>query len=101
MTIRKVFEVEVRVDSSGEVTLLFTPLRGGFAEKDVCGNTLCFGVPLSRDPAGLAGLIHELARWITGLAVKEIQAQQAHVERATSPAQAATPEAGKRNRKGE
>src|ERR1700692_4154511 len=98
MTISKVCEVEVRVDSGGEVTLLFTPLRGGYAGKDVCGNNLCFGVPLSRDAAGLAGLIHDLARWITGLAVKEIQAQQVHVERATSLGQAPTPESGKRTR---
>jgi len=101
MTIRKVFEVEVRVDNSGEVTLLFTPMRGGIAEKDVCGNTVSFGVPLNRDAVGLANLIHDLARWITGLAVKEIQAQQVHVERATSLGQAPTPESGKRNRKGQ
>jgi len=88
MTIRKVFEVEVRVESSGEVTLLFTLMQGGITEKDVCGNTLCFGVPLNRDATGLAGLIHDLARWITGLAVKEIQAQQVHVERATKTPQA-------------
>jgi len=76
-------------------------MRGGFAEKDVCGNTICFGIPLSRDIAVLAGLVHDLARWITGLAVKEIQAQQVQVERATSQAQEATSEAVKRNRKGE
>jgi len=76
-------------------------MRGGFAEKDVCGNTLCFGVPLSRDAAGLAGLVHDLARWITGLAVKEIQAQQVHVDRATSQTQTTTPEPRKRNRKAE
>ena len=61
------------------------------AEKDSDGNTLRFGVPLSRDAAGLAGLVHDLARWVTGLAVKEIQAQQAHVERATSQTRAAAP----------
>jgi hypothetical protein len=93
MTIRKVLEIEVSVDGGGAVTLLFTPLQGGFAEKDSDGNSLRFGVPLSRDAAGLAGLIHDLARWITGLAVKEIQAQQDHVERATSQTRAAAPQA--------
>jgi len=100
MTIRKVFEVEVRVDGD-DITLLFTSLRGGVAEKSTNGEVLRFGMPLNRDVAGLAGMVHDLARWITGLAVKEIQAQQAHVERAISPAQVATPEAGKRNRKGQ
>jgi len=90
MTIRKVLEVEVSVDGGGAVTLLFTPLQGGFAEKDTDGNTPRFSVPLSRDAVGLAGLVHDLARWVTGLAVKEIQA---HVERANSQTRAAAPQA--------
>jgi hypothetical protein len=92
MTIRMVLEVEVSVAGGGAVTLLFTPLQGGFAQKDSDGNTLRFGVPLSRDAAGLAGLVHDLARWITGLAVKEVQAQQAHIERVTSQTRAAAPQ---------
>jgi hypothetical protein len=101
VVIKKVFEVEVRVDGSGDVTLVFTPLHGGIPEKDADGDALRFGIPLNRDTHGLAGLVHDLARWITGLCVKEIQAQQAQVQLIAFQANPAQTESGKRKRKGE
>jgi hypothetical protein len=101
LTIKKVFDVEVHVDSSGEVTLVFTPLHGGISEKDADGDTLRFGIPLNRDAQGLAGLVHDFARWITGLCVKEIQAQQAQIQLIAFQANTPHTESGKRNRKGE
>jgi len=67
------------------VTLLFTILRGGERERDADGNTLSFGIPLAQDAASLSDLIRNFARWITDLAVKEVQSQQAEVIRATTP----------------
>jgi hypothetical protein len=100
VVIKKVFEVEVRVDGSGEVTLVFTPLHGGIAEKDPDGDILRFGIPLQRDAQGLAGLVHDLARWITGLCVKETQAQHAQIQLVTSQDKAPPTESGKPGRKG-
>lgn len=85
MTIHKVCKVEVRVSRSEEVTLLFTPLHGGEPERDTDGSFLQFGIPLGRDAVGLAALVYDFARWITGLAVQELQAQQDAVHRATAP----------------
>lgn len=91
MTIQKVCRVEVRVAGPGEVTLLFTPLRGLEPERDADGSRLCFGIPLSRDGAGLAGLVHDLARWLTGLVVQEVQVQQAEIQRVTSQGKSVEP----------
>ncbi len=79
MTIRKVCEVEVRVGGSGKVTLIFAPMRGGLAEKDTDGSPLRFAIPLNQDALGVSGVVHDFARWITGLCVKEVQDQQAQI----------------------
>jgi hypothetical protein len=92
LTIRKPCEIEVRIDAPGEVTLLFTPLRGGEPERDAAGSSVRFAIPLRQDDVDLAVLVRHFARWVTDLVLKEMQAQQADVHRATESATAAPAE---------
>jgi hypothetical protein len=92
LTIRKPFEIEVQIDGAGEVTLLFTPLRGGEPERDAAGSLVRFAVPLRQDDPDLALLIRHFARWLTDLVLKEMQALQADVHKATDSAHAAPAE---------
>ena len=101
MTIRKPCEVEVRIDTAGEIVLLFTPLRGGEPERDDTGSLVRFAIPLRQTDAALVSLVRLFTRWVTDLVVQEMQAQQANVHRATEPTPEPSAEPPRRGRKAE
>jgi hypothetical protein len=92
LTIRKPFEIEVRIDAAGEVTLLFTPLRGGEPERDAAGSLVRFAIPLRQGDTDLASLVRNFTRWVTDLVITEMHAQQADIHKATESAPAAPAE---------
>jgi hypothetical protein len=86
MKIQKVIDIQVRIDPGPTVFLLFFSLGAvGAPECDANGNPLCFGIPLDQDDAALAAQLRLLARFVTDMAAKDMQANIDAIGRATAP----------------
>ena len=87
MILEKICKFSVRVEPDGNVLLLFVCLgSGGDPERDANGDPYCYGVKLEQDDAAVAAQVRRLARWLTDMAARDIQAEMDAVNRATASA---------------
>jgi hypothetical protein len=68
--------------------LFFSLGANGAPECDANGDPLCYVIPLDQDDTALATQLRLLARFVTDMAAKDMQANIDAIGRATAPAQA-------------
>jgi hypothetical protein len=102
LSIHKTFDVNVRVEPTGQIALVFASVRGSCElERDANGAPVAFAFPLGPDDAKVARLVHLFARWIADLAAQEMQAEQAAVHQATARPEALPDQPRRRRRRNE